>query len=281
MLGVSREGDRLTLQTAQAPIQLAYKKLHARIARTTAIDAPAATQRAATIGEGTVEGQQPYKFVLFDGDGNEATTNDQVTIDGTLGGGFDYRFGLDVDWGAIDALPDVVTSCLLSLAKILTGQPPDCSIDSLLPEARVSFDVLPKVTANAQVRGAAIFEFQRDADLVSKTLPPILLGPLVIVPAVDVTASLSGGASAAFSTGVRGSATFHTSVIVSSKTAGNPQFSPPRLERTEADASAAAPAFCCMRPPRARRGSCWNPASCMLSSRASRSASAAMRSCPG
>jgi hypothetical protein len=50
---------------------------------------------------------------------------------------------------------------------------------------------------------------------------------------VDVTALLSGGASGSFRTGVNGSAQFETSVTVSSKQTGPPQFKAPVLKRTD------------------------------------------------
>ena len=50
-------------------------------------------------------------------------------VDGEVGGGFDYDFGLDVDWGAVDKLPDVVSDLLKSFADVLVGEAPKCSID--------------------------------------------------------------------------------------------------------------------------------------------------------
>ena len=227
VLAVERDGERLVLRTAQAPIQLAYRELHVQLSGSSPLAVGAA--RRAEGFEATV----PFDYVLFDGDGDPATENDRIAIEGTIGGGFDYDFALDVSWGSITDLPEVVTSCLESLGNILEGELPSCSIDDLLPEAKVSFIVLPEVHADARVHGAAILEYEKEVDLASQTLPPILIGPLVFVPAVDLTAQLYGGASGSFSTGVRGSARFETSVSLSSKRPAMPQFAPPELVSTD------------------------------------------------
>jgi len=153
VLAVERDGDTVTLRTGQAPIQLAYRKLHARFARALAVPGAAP---ASFVGPQAVSATRPFNYLLFDGDGDPSTTNDQIAIDGTLGGGFDFSFMLDVDWGQIDALPDVVTNCIKSFVNVFTGGAPSCSIDSLLPEAKVTFVVQPEVNADANVHGAAI-----------------------------------------------------------------------------------------------------------------------------
>jgi hypothetical protein len=221
--------------TGQAPIQLAYRKLHVRFARSLAVPAPGTSLRAgATAGPAeAITVTQPFDYTLFDGDGDPNTTNDRIEIEGTVGGGFDFDFALDVDWGDLDSLPDVVTTCLASFVDVLTGGEPACSIDALLPEAKVSFIVYPEVDADVNVHGAAILEYEKELDLASATLTPIIVGPLVFVPVTDVTALLAGGASGAFSTGVHGSALFETSVVVSSKQTQAPQFSEPKLTRTD------------------------------------------------
>jgi hypothetical protein len=236
VLAVERDGARLTLRTAQAPIQLAYKKLHVRFARSAAavgVSAAGVQARKGAALPKDFETTAPFNYMLFDGDGDPSTRNDQIAVEGTIGGGFDYEFGLDVDWGDIDALPDVVTSCLESFANLLSGGLPSCSIDDILPEAKVSFVVHPEVHVDANLEGAAILAYEKEVDLASTTLTPIILGPLVFVPTVDLTARLEGGASAQFSTGIHGSAVFRTAVRVSSKNSGNPEFEPPELQSTD------------------------------------------------
>jgi hypothetical protein len=232
VLAVERSGSRLTLRTGQAPIQLAYSKLHVSGSGSTPVTAAGGASsvvpgaRTPRLDFGT---KKEFDYVLFDGDGNKETTNDQIKIEGEVGGGFDYSFALDVDWGAITELPDVVSDCLASFKDILVGDPPSCSIDSLIPEAKVTFVVQPQVSANTNVKGAALIGYEKEIELGSETLAPIIVGPLVFVPKADLNAELSGGASGEFSTGLHGSAVFETSVTVSSKQTQAPQFKEPVL----------------------------------------------------
>ena len=235
VLAVDRSGGQLVLRTAQAPIQLAYRTLHAKLTRSTPVagGASAGLRRSAALGTASFDRTLPFSYVLFDGDGDLTTTNDQLVTDGTIGGGFDFSLSLDVDWKGIDALPDVVSSCLKSYANVLTGKPPSCSIDDLLPEARTTFTVDPQIHGDANVHGAAFYQYEKSVDLTSVTLPPIPIGPLVFVPTVDLTATLSGGASGTFRTGIHGSAVFETSVTVSTRSSSPPQLSPPTLKSTD------------------------------------------------
>jgi len=235
VLSVERDGDELTLRTAQAPIQLAYRELHVRFDRSSAVPGMSAAARrsGARPAEDGFHDTSPFDYLLFDGDGDEETTGDQIAIDGTIGGGFDYEFALDVDWGAITDLPDVVGDCLASIGNILDGEPPSCAIDDLLPEVRASFIVYPELHADANVHGAAILDYEKEVDLASTTLTPIVIGPLVFIPAIDLTAELEGAASASFTTGVHGSATFRTSVYLSSQHPDSPQIESPVLESTD------------------------------------------------
>ncbi len=228
VLAVERNGTELVLRTGQAPIQLAYSKLNVRGTGSTPVTAVGGSTSMfrPQIDFGT---KKEFDYVLFDGDGNEETDNDQIKVEGEVGGGFDYEFALDVDWGGVTELPDIVTSCLESFADVLVGDPPQCSIDELIPEAKVTFVVFPQVEADANVKGAALLEYEKEVELASETLAPLIVGPLVFVPKADVTASLSGGASGKFSTGLHGSAVFETSVTVSSKQTQAPQFKEPEL----------------------------------------------------
>lgn len=230
VLAAERDGARLTLTTIHAPIQLAYRKLHVRFARSSAVAAGA--RRGLRPAEG-FEVTVPFDYVLFDGDGDPETENDRIAIEGTVGGGFDYEFEMDFDWGDIAELPDVVTGCLESIVGVLTGGEVDCSITSLLPEAKVTFLVYPEVHADANVRGAAILSYEKEVDLASQYLTPIIIGPLVFMPEVELTAKLEGGASAAFSAGIHGAARFQTSVDISSRNSGNPSYTPPELLSTD------------------------------------------------
>lgn len=234
VLAVERDGESLTLRTARAPIQLAYRKLNVRFVRSLTLPAPAAaTSSAAVSGPVSVDAMRDFDFVLFDGDSDPLTTNDRVAIEGTVGGGVDFDFALGVDWGGIDELPEIIEECLLSYASVLVGGTPSCSMEELLPEAKIEFLVFPRVAATADVYGASIVGYEKEIDLLSQDLSLIVIGPLIFVPSVDVTALLEGGASGSFRTGIHGSAQFETSVKVSSRQTQPPQFKEPVLRQTD------------------------------------------------
>lgn len=232
---VARSGDVLTLDTAGAPPQLAFRKLHARVARPVSLDdaepqVNASIEPLANVG-GTSERKQPVNVILFDGDGDKATTDDQLRIEGSFQGAIRYDLSLDVDWGAVDKLPDVVQSCLTALADAIRGKKkPSCKVTDLLPEVRVKFTVDPSVAADLHMVGQASLAFEKELDIAVVPLTPLVLGPLVFLPRLEVIAKVEGGASASFKTGVAGHMTLTTAVSVTSKTAGNPQFSPPAIK---------------------------------------------------
>jgi hypothetical protein len=122
---LSRDGGRLTLHTFQAPIALAFRKLHVRSERDvsgfgsrpwagTDLAPRTLRPRAELIG-GDVEREQPLDFLLYDADNDPSTTNDQIGIRGSLGGGFHYGISVDVDWGDVFDVPQAIKSCVASL----------------------------------------------------------------------------------------------------------------------------------------------------------------------
>ncbi len=233
VIAVERNGQQLTLRTMQAPIQLAYASLHVHGTHATPLTSGSPATTPAIVPLTDFGTKKQFSYVLFDGDGDKETTNDQVAIDGEIGGGFDYDYALDFDWPSLDSLPGAVGDCLKSLGDILTGHLPDCSVQSFLPEAKVTFVVHPQINANANVHGAALLGYEKEIPLASETLPPIPVGPLIFVPKAEIKANLMGGASGEFSTGVHGSAVFETKVTVSSKHTGTPDYESPVLQSTD------------------------------------------------
>jgi hypothetical protein len=59
----------------------------------------------------TIRRSPLLRNLLFDGDGDRTTTNDQLVTDGTIGGGFDFSLTIDVDWAGSTSFPDVVLNC--------------------------------------------------------------------------------------------------------------------------------------------------------------------------
>jgi hypothetical protein len=237
VLSVDRKDDVLVLKTAQAPLQLAFAKLHGKLSRSVVNlgknDWDAAPLDPLDLVDGNALVEKEVHFPIFDGDGDVTTTNDQVAVDGTVGGGFTYALSVDVDWGDITELPDVVGRCLASIGNLLGGDPPSCSIDDLLPEAKAHFTVNPQASAHLTLHGAASLEYEKDFDLATANLAPIVLGPLVFLPTVDVTARVEGSAGAGFSVGAKGGATFSTGATLSSKNPNNPAIDKLRLVDTD------------------------------------------------
>ena len=238
VLDAERSGERLTLRTAVAPPQIAFKKLHARIARPVSLDDGVLvsydTSTPLGIG-GTSQRKAPVDVVLFDGDGDKSTTDDQLRIEGSFTGAVAYDLSLDLDWGDVFELPAAVTSCIESLAGIVVGKKPSCSLEEMLPEVKVAFTVDPTVASELRMTGQASLAFEKELEIGTVHLPPLVLPPLVFVPTLDVIASVEGGASASFRAGVNAHVALTSSVTVSSRTAGKPVVSPPSVKETGFD----------------------------------------------
>ncbi|MBS2012218.1 MAG: hypothetical protein JST00_04995 [Deltaproteobacteria bacterium] len=242
---VVREGNRLTLRTMVVPIQVAFRRLSARtrhripdIAAAEVKPGEELAPRAARIRplDTNATAKKSLRWVLFDGDGDEATVDDQVRLEGELGGGFFFDARFEIDWGAVDNLPQTVADCLKSIPGILIGKLPDCTPLALLPEAKATFEVGPDLSAHADLIGSASLEFEKQIQLISMGLAPITIGPLVIVPGVDVIATLNGSAGARFKTGFDADLSARMDLTASTKNGVG--VSTPRLERSDVKARA-------------------------------------------
>lgn len=238
VVDAERSGETLTLRTALAPPQLAFRKLHARVARPVSLDDGTLVSHdtSAPLGVGgTSQRKAPVNVVLFDGDGDKSTTNDQLRIEGSFSGAVSYDLSLDVDWGDVFDLPAAVTSCIESLAGALAGKKPSCALEDLLPEVKVAFTVDPSVASELRLVGQASLAYEKEFEIATVHLAPLILPPLVFVPTLDLIASVEGGASASFRAGVKGHVALTSSVTVSSRTAGRPLVSPPKVKDTSFD----------------------------------------------
>ncbi|MBX3225020.1 MAG: hypothetical protein KF795_31170 [Labilithrix sp.] len=233
VVGVEKRGEGLALETAIAPPQLAFKKLHARVARPVSLDDGTLDlhDTGAPLGFGGKSTRTaPVNVVLFDGDGDTSTTNDQLRIEGAFTGAITYDLSLDLDWGDVFDLPAAVAACVKSVAKVLTGKKPSCAIEDMLPEVKVVFSVDPRLSSELRIVGQAARSFEKDFDIAKVHLAPIPLGGfLVFLPSLDVIASVEGGASASFRAGVKGHVELTSSVTVSSRSAGQPKIAPVRV----------------------------------------------------
>ena len=241
------DGDGLILRTAAAPLQLAFRKLHAHVGDQstpfkrelpfqstdlTPLSEPGLRPRFSVGGD--LGDHEHYQVVVFDGDGNTDTTNDQVAIDTTLGGGLRFELSIDVDWGAVDHVPEAVTKCVTNPANLVKG-PAACLVENLMPEMILGFEVDPHLEAALAVSGAASVGFEKAFDIGSITLAPITLGPLVFQPVVDIVATVGGKASARFSANAHANIEASTKVTLSSKSE-NSEFLPFALKHVDADA---------------------------------------------
>lgn len=246
VLEIQQEEDgALVLRTGAAPLQLAFRRLHARVAdhaspfvrggKFTGTDVVPLTVSPQFSVSGDLGDRQSYEILVFDGDGNPSTDSDQVAVDATLGGGVRYDLSLDVDWGTVERLPTIVTDCLTSVLKLAEGELPSCKPEDLLPELKLGLAVEPHLEAAVAVRGAASVGFEESFDIGTIALAPITIGPLVLVPNVDIVATVAGSASARFAASAHASISVRSSVLLSSKTE-NSEIVPFELGDTDADA---------------------------------------------
>ncbi len=236
---VKRDGSSLTLETLNAPIQIAYSRVHMKIQPRSTGPLGAlkgspndvSPRAIRPLGGGivgpsqSIDGALDFDIMLFDGDGDPTTTDDQVEMKATLAGTIKVGFTLDFDWGfAGDALTDAAVSCLES---ILLG-PVGCLL-ALIPEAKVTLGADAHLDAKATITGAAIADFSKTFDILDVPLDPIMLYPVPIIPVVTLTAGIEGGASAGFSAGVHASVNVTSGVVISSKHLDTPGYTGPTL----------------------------------------------------
>lgn len=237
------DGPALTMKTRQAPIQVAFRKLHLKAQRDVTGFGGAPAQLADVSTRGLTPQDEvlgfdadatlPLDFLLYDADNNPRTTNDQVGIKGEIGGGFHFGIGVDVDWDVVNVVPDLVKQCLLAPADLLTGKLPDCSLTALLPELILSFEADPFMKTHASLYGAASLEYSKSFPLANIPLAAIPIGPVVLVPTVTVSAEVSGAASASFTVGARGAIELTSSVKASTKHPSSPEVVPIAVKKAE------------------------------------------------
>jgi len=196
---IETPAEGLVVHTVPVPIQLAFRKLHVKFTRTIpdiagATFSPKAfsSLKKSTKAKKAVLTEKVLDFFAFNGDDDPATEDDQVHITGNLSGGVDYTFGLNVDWGDVFDIPDKVVDCAKSLFT-------SCSVEDMIPEAKVGFSALAGVHAGLDMKGVSFLPYTKDIPLASNTGDPIKIGPLWFFPELDVSARIEGAASSKFS----------------------------------------------------------------------------------
>lgn len=231
------DGERVRLETLHVPIQLAFRKVHIETTRRSTGELGSRSwppQREPLDFDPFrrhVGASQQLDTVIFDGDGDPHTTNDQVSVSGELAGSVEFLFKLDFDWGEFEDLPGFVEDCLLGLLALEF----ECSLTSLMPEAKAVMEVAPSLASRIDLRGAAVLDFQKDVQLFESNVGQLVFGPIVITPNVRILASAQGEASARFASSVDAAVHFDTSVTLSSKHLTTPQYEPPRLREVSFD----------------------------------------------
>jgi hypothetical protein len=225
------EGGALVLRTVNAPPQVAFKKMHLKAKR----DVPdfgassfTANPKLRPLDEGGGGKQLDLSWVLFDGDGNESTTDDQVKASGQLGGTLSYYFGWDFAWEEVlGDLPEAVGKCLLEFAGALVGEKPDCSLQNLLPEIKIGYSVEANAKAKIEVTGVAYKGYEKKFDLFSTNIGVLWLGPIPVSVDLTIVGVLEGKASSRFA--IRTGAEFKagSTLEYSTKTGGKSVQTPP------------------------------------------------------
>jgi hypothetical protein len=162
-------------------------------------------------------------WVVFDGDGDPLTDEDQVRLFGTVEAGVHFSFSISFDAGALDGVD-------------LTAFPPD--LNPLDIELEVDFDLDLSTDVSVRAEGRAALSFRKEQAFPPIYLPPIGTPPLVFVPRLQAVALIEGGLPGEFEvqTGVRSE--FSSGASLSSSGAVTPRLSTPSLEPTESDADA-------------------------------------------
>ena len=231
---VEAEGTGTAVHTMYAPLQLAFKKLHASGTR----EVGSMPVRGDLIPKsaGGAFPAMDLDFYAFNGDSDESTPDDQVHVTGHLEAGFSYFLGVDTEWGDLEGKVGEAVDCVLSL---FTG----CNPEELLPEVKVGFSAKAGAEASLSLDGVAFLGYEREIELADVKLEPISIGFLVFVPSIEVVATIEGEASSRFNLSASAKAGAHTELSFSSKTGGKlvpPTITEPTFEAPAVDATLSA-----------------------------------------
>ena len=180
----SPNGDRLELTTARATILDAFEELDLKVVRSLPYDSMASyepkiagieVRRYPLTLEGSAGDTYEINFdgtVLYDADGDESTTYDQVVADGSIS----FTLGLELE----------VKTEWLSLSRLKVG-------------ALVSEEANVTLSTNLPA-----LEFNKEIDVVDLNFLPFSVGPVVIVPTLELVLGANGELRAQVSVGVSG-----------------------------------------------------------------------------
>lgn len=186
-------GDLVELETEQAPLQLAFSRLHAHVERTLPVSPPPSPPRLGTQAGFTFGGTETIDQAVFDGDGDPKTLEDQLYLHDRFDGQMGVALDIDFDWGIAETLVNGVDDfleCVVTLG--FSGDCPDLD----LPELKASVQAGASVAAKFDHAGAAAAAYEHGPFTVGDvtSLPAITIGPLVILPELTFQGKTRGRA---------------------------------------------------------------------------------------
>ncbi len=163
----------------------------------------------------------PIDWIVFDGDGDNATTDDRVQIVGSLTANLGFTFKLSFDLGSIKIDP--------------LEFPPDIDVAAI--DLTVSLQVDLGAEAQLDLAGVASLTYEKEQLLGTITLSPITVGPVVLLPVVSARAGVQGGASSSFQLGISESISFSSGISYTSDDGLKTSFQPPTNDFRLSDAA--------------------------------------------
>lgn len=140
---VSSDNGDLVVATRPAPIQIAFKSLHARITgKKNNLDGTLSTQSQHAVSE-QVGNIAKLDWQIFDQDKNPATKDDQLYIHGEAGGAITFTVFIDLDW--LEDVDKVAAEVACSLVF------PICKPD--LPNVKIGASIVAEATVTVDAEG--------------------------------------------------------------------------------------------------------------------------------
>ncbi|MCB9506683.1 MAG: hypothetical protein H6700_04140 [Myxococcales bacterium] len=183
---VEDTGSELVLHTAPTSLVAAFRRLDLDMRGSF----PAADLWPTAQPKGSAGSSFTHPFggdvdwIVFDGDGDYSTDEDQVRVHGHLGAWATYSFVFSYDLGVLGDI-----------------DPFDIPPDLNPVDVDLRFDFSVDLGANVDItgEGAAALSYEKDVPLGTLPLPAFGVGPLVFTPLLKAVGHIQGGATGDFS----------------------------------------------------------------------------------
>lgn len=220
------DGDGTVVEVTPIPFIYAFRSLDVEVARGRADEAGLRTIPSALGGSasGNFSFVHDVDWSVFDGDGDDATTDDRVLVTGRMDASVGLTFSLAFDWVDVeDKLEDLLT---FDIVDVLTD---------------IGFEMKLIATLSAgvdlNVSGRAALKFEKEIPIGAPILlPPVSVPPVYLQPVLATRGGVVGGASALLEVTMSESATL-TIGIKASGAVVTPVVSGPTLTTPTASAS--------------------------------------------